>query len=188
MPSSSSLTTEETAGSSTRRLTVTIGSPSAANREIAAILALDARQDQPVDAAGAEHRGDLRLAVEVTVGVGEDGEIAAAGERILDAADDRREHRIGDVGDDDADGPGAVGPQRGGGGIGPIVESRAHALDRRRHFGRDEMAGPRVERAGHGRDVDARLLRDILQGGTPSHRNQIARVLQCCRPSTTYRH
>ena len=90
--------------------------------------ALDARKDQPVASARAQHVGDLRLLVEPAVGVREDRQVAALGERILDAADDRREDRIGDVGNHDPDGPRAVRPERVGGGVWVVVE-RAAELD-----------------------------------------------------------
>src|SRR5205807_410998 len=74
--------------------------------------------DQAVHAPADHVLQDHALALLVVVGVGEDGRVARRPERVLDAADDGREDRVGDVGDEHADDPRAVGLQPVGDGIG----------------------------------------------------------------------
>ena len=116
IPSSSSCTTDENRGSSVRRLTVT---DRHARREPRhqPVAAQHARQDQPVDAArthGLEHLG---LAPRIAVGIGQHRDIVMLRQPILDAADDRRKDRIGDVRNDHADRARAVGLEQIGGSV-----------------------------------------------------------------------
>ncbi len=130
------------------------------------VLALDACQDQSVDPARTQEIGDLGLAVEAAVRVGQHRKITVLRQGVLDAADDGREHRVGDVGNDDADRAGAICLQRQGGGVRPVVEALADAHDILDHLRPDQMARTGIERARDRRDVNAGLPCDILQSDT----------------------
>ena len=163
MPSSSSCTTDEKRGSSVRRLTVTTGIP-AVSRDTALSCRSDAGQDQTVDAARAHGLDDLQLAPRIAVGVGQNGDIAVSRQPVLDAADDRRKHRVGDVGDDHADRARAVGLQQDGRGVRPVAAALAGAPDlldevrRDRHASMSGLSAREI-----GRDMHADVARNVLQ-------------------------
>ena len=147
------------------------------------VAAHHAREDQPVDAARPHRVQNLGLPPRIAVGIGEDRDIIVPRQPVLDAADDRRKGRIGDVGHDHADGARAVGLQMIGRGIRPVSQPLACAADRFGQFRRDRMAALGIERARNRGDMDADLARQVLQGGsrllprftgipTPSFRNR----------------
>ena len=93
-----------------------------------------ARDDQPVDAARAERRRELALALGLLVGAADEREHATFAGRVLDAAVDDAEERVRHVLEDQADaGRLAVGAaQRARREVVPVAEQLdgvAHALD-----------------------------------------------------------
>ena len=139
------------------------------------------REDQPVDAARPHGLDDALLAPRVAVGVGEDRDIAVRREPVLDAADDRRKGRIGDVRHDHADRARAQRAQRRGGGIRQVFQPLARLADLLAQRAGDAMARIRIERARHRRDIDADRAGDVLQ--CRARRHAVASLTS--RPSRT---
>ena len=68
--------------------------------QVALRAVADRRDHDPLDAVGDHLLDHLALDREVGAGVAEDHAVAAAARDVLGAADDQREERVGDVGDD----------------------------------------------------------------------------------------
>jgi hypothetical protein len=69
----------------------------------------DRRDHDPVDAVRDHLVDHLALELEIGTGVAEDHAIAGAARDVLGPADDQREERVRDVGDDDGERSGALG-------------------------------------------------------------------------------
>ena len=98
----------------------------------------------------------------VLVGVGDEDVVVALAGLALGRLDQRREERVGDVGDDQADVVGPAGDQRAGGPVGPVAQLL--------RGGQHPAAGLRVDQvrrregAGHGGDVHAGGPGDVADG------------------------
>ena len=139
----------------------------------------DAREDQPVDAARPHGLDDALLAPRVAVGIGEDGDIVVPRQAVLDAADDRRKGRIGDVRHDDADRAGAqrcCSEEAAAFGRYPAACSpaRIFRLKQRRDTG---CAESRIERARNRRDMDADLRGRCPSGSSRALVRSLAHLL-----------
>ena len=88
-------------------------------------------EDEAVGLAPLQHQRVLLLAFVVVLGVAEQHRVAGAQRRALDALQDQREERVGDVGDGDQHLAGAQRAQALGGGVRRVAER----LDRRHHRG-----------------------------------------------------
>jgi hypothetical protein len=80
------------------------------------------RDDEAVAAARLQLADGDRLARGVVVGVGDEARESGAPERLLDAADDRRQDGVREVRDDDTDEARAPRAQAAGGRVGPVAE------------------------------------------------------------------
>jgi hypothetical protein len=118
--------------------------------------ALDPLVDQVVD------EGDLSPCV--VARVSNDRRIARRREGLRDAAENRREHRVGQIGEDHADKVGPAGAQARGHAVGLIAETARDLADPVGDVVGHQMALPGIERARDGRDVDAAGRRDLLEG------------------------
>src|SRR6185437_12027005 len=114
------------------------------------VFAFNAGEDQPIDAAGEKCGEQILFALMSAVGISHHRQIAARGERILDAADDGRKDGVGDVGNNDPDRARLVGLQRIGGRVPAIVELLADPDDPGHDFRINEVPAVRVEGAGDG--------------------------------------
>ena len=125
--------------------------------------------DEAVDLAGLHRREVGGRARGVVVGVGGEDGVAAVGQRVLDAADDRREQRVGQVGDQHAHRLRPAGLQAAGDRVDLVAQGRgdlAHARDRGRP---DEAAGGLVQRAGGRGGVHPRGGRDVTERRARGH-------------------
>src|SRR5919106_2202944 len=129
------------------------------------ILALRAGQDQPVDAARPQRVDQHRFAFRIAVRVRDHRDVAPRGQGVLDAAEDRWEDRVGDVRHDHADRHRAACAQARGDRVRAIAALAGGADDPLRDLGGDQMPGPGVEGAGHGRRVHADSIGDVLERG-----------------------
>ena len=118
---------------------------------------------QPVDLLR-QHALDHRPRERVVHHVGHEHEVAARRGAGLDALQDGREHRVGDVRHQHADGVGAAGAQGRGRAVGPVAQALRRLFDHAQHFFADQRALVRIERARHGRHMHAGGLRDIADG------------------------
>ena len=145
----------------TCRLITTSGT-SRLSCSIRAVAHPRAAQQHPVHLLG-QGVDQLLLDGRVLVGVGHEDVVVAVPGLALGRLDQRREERVGDVGDDQADVVGTAGDQRAGGPVGPVAELLG--------AGQHPAAGLRVdqvrrrERAGHRGDVHAGGPRDVADGG-----------------------
>ena len=148
------------AGRSTCRLTTTSGT-SRLSCSIRLLLIRGLHSSTPVDLLG-QGVDQLLLDRRVLVGVGDEDVVVALPGLALRRLDQRREERVGDVGDDQADVVGAPGDQRPGGAVGPVAQVL--------RGGQHPAAGLRVdqvrcgERAGHRGDVHAGGPGDVADG------------------------
>jgi hypothetical protein len=125
--------------------------------------------DDAIDAAAVKSFDDFEFALGVVMGDGEeDGDTGGLGDG-LDAAHDAPDEGVGNRGDDEADGIGALAFERLGDSIGRIAHLGGELLDAGAHFGGDE--GGIMEGAGDGGVGDAGGGGDILdRNGTAGHR------------------
>ena len=145
--------------------------------------------DHSVDLARAHGVEVVALACGVVVGVGDQGRVAGRLEPVLDPAHDRREQRVGEVGDEDPDRVGAVGLEAAGDRVRPVAE-RLRDLDHA--AGRllvDEPPRLGVQRARHRPGVHVGEAGDVAKGrrgGTAGHARHHARDVSRSRtaPST----
>ena len=103
----------------------------------------------------ASMRSTIGRAIALAGHVGHQHEGAARRGMRFDALQDRREHRVGDVGHQHADGVRAAGAQRRRGAVGPVAEPARGGFDRRHHLGAHAAGTAPVERARHGGHVHA---------------------------------
>ena len=86
------------------------------------ILALGGRQDQPVHVPRPQSGDDLLRVAHVVVRVREHHHVPGVRERLRNTAHDWREHRIGEVGNEHADGAAAARAQSGGERVRQVAE------------------------------------------------------------------
>ena len=121
--------------------------------------------DQPLDLARAQQLDLGVLALGVVVGVDDQAAVAGRLEDVLDAAHDRREERVGQVGDDQADGAGLRGLQPAGDRVGPVAQALGHLDHPPGGVGVDQSTRRGVEGARRGRRVDPGGVRDVPERG-----------------------
>ena len=124
-------------------------------------------QDQPVHPACDQLLHDSDPPLSVGRGVRHQGRVAAARQRALDAAQDRGEDRVGEVGQEHAHEPRAAGAQARRQRIPPVAQPPRLLLHPGHDLGRDEVTCRSVEGAGRGRAVHARGIGHGLQGRRP---------------------
>ena len=130
-----------------------------------ALIATAGHDDQAVDAARRERLDELALALLVLVGRAGEGEGPVVASDVLDAPVDRREERVRDVAEDQAQAArlpvGAA--QRAGRQVPPVAED----LDRVTDADGEILAHvPAVDDARDGRDAHAGDARDVLHRGS----------------------
>ena len=118
------------------------------------------RQHHAVDLLR-QHALDHRPRQRAAGHVGHQHEAAARRGMGFDALQDRREHRVGDVWHQHADGVRAPGAQRGRGAIRPVAELARGGFDGRHHLGAHAARTAPVERARHGGHVHAGGTRHV---------------------------
>jgi hypothetical protein len=123
------------------------------------------RDDQALAAARLQlgHRGGL--AVEVVVGVGEQAGEPGLPQRLLDPAHDRREHRVGQVGDEHADDARTACAQAARGRVRRVAERARRRADAARGRLRDPAGERRVERPRRRGRVHSGPVGDVADGG-----------------------
>ena len=131
------------------------------------LIAAARHDQQPVDAARGERLGELALAGRLLVrGTGEREHAVAAG-HVLDAAMDRREERVGDVLDDQADRrrEPVVASQRARHQVAPVAEDLDRVLHAPRQVRADVVAA--VDDARDRGEAHAGEVRDVLHRRPP---------------------
>ena len=111
-----------------------------------------AEEDQAVGFAALQHERVLLLALLVVLGVAEQHRIPGALRGALDALQDHREERVGDVGHGDQQLAGAQRAQALGGGVGGVAQRVDGLHDRRPGGGVDELGPGQHPRHGGRRD------------------------------------
>ncbi len=127
-------------------------------------------RDQPIDLAVAQGLHMPALTVGVIVGIDRQQGVAGLVEPVLDTPHDRREERVGQVGDQDADGERAVGLQPSRDRVGPVAEllgSSYHPLGGLRVH---EHARVLVERPRHRAWMDVSEASDVPNRHRCAHR------------------
>jgi hypothetical protein len=122
------------------------------------------RHDEPLDLARPQGR-DLRpLALGVVVGVDDERAEGCAAQDVLDTADDRREQRVGDVGQDQPDGARLRRLEAAGDGVGLEAERLGRTQHAAGRVRADQPPGLGIQGTRRRGRVDACRLRDIAQG------------------------
>ena len=116
--------------------------------------------DHPIDTAAVEGFDDLELALGVVVRDTEKDANAGSLGDILDPAHDAADEGVGDRGNHEADGVGALALEALGDGVGGVAHFLRELLDALAHFGADQRAV--MEGARDGRVRDTRAGGDIL--------------------------
>ena len=143
------------------------------------------RGDHAVDLPRAHRLEVVALALGVVVGVGDQRRVAGLLEPVLDPAHDRREQRVGEVGDEHADRvrPARLQPARDR--VRPVAERLGRLDHAQRRLLVDQPPRLRVQRARHRARVHGREPRDVAQrrrGGAAGHARHYARG--CSRSRT----
>ena len=125
------------------------------------IVAPCGSQNQAVDLLPQQTIDDEQLFFLVGTHVGDDGQVAMLAQAFLDAQQDRREHRVGYVGQDHADDARLARDQGGGGAVGPVTEPARFGQHTRGHLGADHLPRCRVHHARDGGKVHAAGPRDV---------------------------
>ncbi len=138
------------------------------------------RNDEAVGLARQQDLDAVRFLLGVLVAAHQQDLIVGLGRQLLDAMHQRGEERVGEVGDDDADGARLLPAQAGGEVIGPVAKLR----HRRQHallavVGNRAAAGQHV---GHRRRRDRGQLRDVADGRGPA--GAFAAVVHPCLPAS----
>jgi hypothetical protein len=113
------------------------------------VVARHGRQDQPIDALVEKVVDKRDLLGGVVAGIGDDRRITFARQRFGDAAEDRREHRIGDIRQQDADQVRSSGTQAGCDAVRLIAERLRQMHDPLSNIVGHQVALVRIERTGH---------------------------------------
>ena len=121
--------------------------------------------DQPLDLPGQERGHLCPFPLLVVVGVDDQRAVAGRAEDVFDAADDRREERVGEVRQDQSDRPGLRGLQAAGDGVGRVAEGVGGPHDASGRVDVDQLPGLRVQGPGRGGGMHPGSLRHVLQGG-----------------------
>ena len=121
--------------------------------------------DEPVDAAGDERLDELVLAFSETIGAAGQHEVLVLAGGLLDAAQDRREERVGDV---DEDEPDRAGTRRGLAEVsGPVVGSVPERGDGLLDTADQDVAHAAftIDDARDGLEAHASATGDVAHGG-----------------------
>ena len=121
-------------------------------------------EHHPVHVAGAHLLEHEPLPLAVAVGVADQRDVPGRREPVLQRPHDRREQRVGQVGDEHANGVGAPGPQAPGHRVGVVAEDLGGLEHPARRVLPDQQPGLRVERPRGGGRVNARPRCDVPQG------------------------
>ena len=147
------------------RLTRTTGTDAARQWPTTGSLSTHGREHQAVDAARDQPVDQFLLPRRIGPDVDHDGGIARSAERLRDAAQDRREAGVGDIGREHADQAGSAGAQARRGHIRLIAERRRRRANPLCHLGRrPDGSSPPLS------------ARDTVEGCTP-HRSATSLIV-----------
>ena len=168
-PAWSSAVAEGRLPSSTRRLTSTSGTPDAAISSSSSWSERAVAATKPSTWRARIASRSTPLALRVVVGVGDQRRVAGLAEPVVEAADDRREERVLDVGHEHADRVAAVRLQPARERVRPVAELLRHLPHAPHGLVAHERLGLRVQRARDGAGVHAGHPRHVAQRRARRH-------------------